>query len=177
MEYFLPLAMMISFLAVYLLSPVAKKFLYAVGIVGLDLHKKNRPKISSGGGIIVAFGILTGLFLYIGLETFLGQNNFGVEEFLAVTSSILIVTFVGFLDDLNVKSRPTKTKEGKDFLPTQPTAAAGNSPDCCQCRTDNHNYPIRWTDKCWPSLSISIGSDWNGWCYEYDKYVGRVQRF
>ena len=115
MEYFLPLAMMISFLAVYLLSPVAKKFLYAVGIVGLDLHKKNRPKISSGGGIIVAFGILTGLFLYIGLETFLGQNNFGVEEFLAVTSSILIVTFVGFLDDLNVKSRPTKTKEGKDI--------------------------------------------------------------
>src|SRR5437867_3843342 len=115
MSYFLLIAMSVSFLTTYLLAPVAAKYLRAAGIVGLDLHKKNKPKLASSGGVIVAFGILSGLFLYIGLETFLNNNTFITVDFLAVTSSILIVTFIGFLDDLNIRSRATETKDGKDI--------------------------------------------------------------
>jgi len=113
MDFFLPIAMFISFLVVYVLSPIVKKFLYAVGVVVLDWHKKNKPKIASSGGLVVAFGILAGLFIYIGLETFLNQNSFFTIDFLAVTSSILIATFIGFLDDLSVRSKSTYTKEGR----------------------------------------------------------------
>ena len=115
MSYFLLIAMSVSFLTTYLLAPVAAKYLRAAGIIGLDLHKKNKPKLASSGGVIVAFGILSGLFLYIGLETFLNNNTFITVDFLAVTSSILIVTFIGFLDDLNIRSRVTSTKDGKDI--------------------------------------------------------------
>ena len=89
-------------------------FLYLAGIVGLDLQKKNRPKLPTSGGICVAFGILSGLLSYIGLHTFVPDSEINVIPLLAVTSSILIVMFVGLLDDLNVKSKEVKTKEGYD---------------------------------------------------------------
>jgi len=90
------------------------KFLYLAGIVGLDLQKKNRPKLPTSGGICVAFGILSGLLSYIGLHTFVPGSEIDVIPLLAVTSSILIVMFVGLLDDLNVSSKAVKTKEGYD---------------------------------------------------------------
>ena len=90
------------------------KFLYLAGIVGLDLQKKNRPKLPTSGGICVAFGILSGLLSYIGLHTFVPGSEINVIPLLAVTSSILIVMFVGLLDDLNVSSKAVKTKEGYD---------------------------------------------------------------
>jgi len=90
------------------------KFLYVAGIVGLDLQKKNILKLPTSGGICVAFGILSGLLSYIGLHTFVPGSEIDVIPLLAVTSSILIVMFVGLLDDLNVKSKAVKTKEGYD---------------------------------------------------------------
>jgi len=96
--------------------------LYTAGIVGLDLQKKNKPKLATSGGICVAFGVLSGLLAYIGLQTYLGYSFrpiYELEEWLvyllAVTVSIVIVMFVGLLDDLNVKSKVAGTKEGQDI--------------------------------------------------------------
>jgi UDP-N-acetylglucosamine--dolichyl-phosphate N-acetylglucosaminephosphotransferase len=54
------------------------------------------------------------LLAYVGIETFVygGQNT--SLQLLAAVSSILIVTFSGLFDDLNVKSRTIKTKDGKN---------------------------------------------------------------
>ena len=111
----LSVSILISFVTTFVVTPYFIKFLYLAGIVGLDLQKSNRPKLPTSGGICVAFGILSGLLSYIGLHTFASGSEIDVIPLLAVTSSILIVMFVGLLDDLNVKSRAVKTKEGLDI--------------------------------------------------------------
>ncbi|UCC33559.1 MAG: hypothetical protein JSW53_00700 [Candidatus Bathyarchaeota archaeon] len=108
------ISILISFAVTLFVTPHFRRFLYVAGIVGLDLHKKDKPKLASSGGICVASGVLAGLLSYIGLQTFLSSSEGELELVLAVTSSVLIVMFVGLLDDLNVKSRKVKTKEGYD---------------------------------------------------------------
>ncbi|MHC4753110.1 MAG: MraY family glycosyltransferase [Planctomycetota bacterium] len=78
----------------------------------MDLHKKGKPKLPTSGGVCVALGVLAGLLIYIGFTTFLNGAPEDITNLLAVISTILIVTFVGFLDDLNVKARAVITKEG-----------------------------------------------------------------
>jgi len=106
------ISILISFAVTLLITPLSGRFLYVAGIVGLDLHKKDKPRLASSGGICVAFGVLAGLLSYIGLQTFLCGSEGQLVQLLAVTSSVLIVMFVGLLDDLNVKSKEVKTKEG-----------------------------------------------------------------
>jgi UDP-N-acetylglucosamine--dolichyl-phosphate N-acetylglucosaminephosphotransferase len=109
------ISMIISFITTFLITPYAIKFLYAAGIVGLDLHKKKKPKLPSGGGVCVAFGILAGLLSYIGIQTFVYGLQTNTTVLLAVISTVLIVMFIGFLDDLNIKSKKVRTKEGFDI--------------------------------------------------------------
>jgi len=109
-----------SFIVTFFTTPYFRRFLYIAGIVGLDLHKNDRPKLASSGGICVAFGVLAGLLSYIGLHTFAyglhsDVSREHITSLLAVTSSVLIVMFVGFLDDLNVKPKKAITKEGYDI--------------------------------------------------------------
>jgi UDP-N-acetylglucosamine--dolichyl-phosphate N-acetylglucosaminephosphotransferase len=111
----LSFSILISFVTTFFITPYFIKFLYLAGIVGLDLQKRDKPKLATSGGICVAFGILAGLLSYIGLHTFISGSEIDVIPLLAVISSILIVMFVGLLDDLNVKSRAVKTKEGHDI--------------------------------------------------------------
>lgn len=103
-------SMFVSFFTTLFITPYLMKILSAAGIVGLDLHKKNKPRLPASGGICVAFGVLAGLLTYVGIETFV----FGVQNvyLLATISTILIVTFVGLLDDLNVGSKLKNTKDG-----------------------------------------------------------------
>jgi len=109
------ISMFVSFLTTFIVTPQLIKFLYAVRVVGLDLHKKGKPKLPSSGGICVAAGILAGLLTYVGLQTFV-YNEYTISIYLlAVIASILIVTFGGFLDDLNVKSKIVRTKDGKNI--------------------------------------------------------------
>jgi len=104
----------ISFLTIIAIAPYLIKILYAAGIVGLDLHKKNKPRLPAGG-VVVAFGVLAGLLSYVGIQTFIyGAEHISIP-LLAVISTILIVTFGGLLDDLNVKSKIIKTKDGKNI--------------------------------------------------------------
>jgi UDP-N-acetylglucosamine--dolichyl-phosphate N-acetylglucosaminephosphotransferase len=91
------------------------KFLYAAGIVSLDINKANKPRLPASGGICVACGVLSGILIYTGLQTFIHGNYTSSIYLLTAVSSILIVTFAGMLDDLNVKSRPVITKDGKNI--------------------------------------------------------------
>jgi UDP-N-acetylglucosamine--dolichyl-phosphate N-acetylglucosaminephosphotransferase len=113
--YILLASMIMAVATTFFITPYFIRFLRDAGIVGFDLQKKNRPKLATSGGICVAFGVLAGLLTYIGLQTFI----VGLEEWLfpllAVTSSVLIVMFVGFLDDLNVKLNAEGTIEGRDI--------------------------------------------------------------
>lgn len=113
-------SMLVSVVTTFFITPYFIRFLQAAGIVGLDLQKKDKPELATSGGICVAFGVLAGLLAYIGLQTaynkyFLDENIAWLIPLLAITSSVLIVMFVGLLDDLNVKLTRVKTKEGQDI--------------------------------------------------------------
>jgi UDP-N-acetylglucosamine--dolichyl-phosphate N-acetylglucosaminephosphotransferase len=109
------IAMAIAFLTTFIATPIAMKFLYTIGIVGLDLHKKNKPKLPASGGVCVASGLIVGLLVYIGIQTFFYNTKIEALNLLAAISSILIVTGVGIADDLNIRSKLVKTKEGLDI--------------------------------------------------------------
>jgi UDP-N-acetylglucosamine--dolichyl-phosphate N-acetylglucosaminephosphotransferase len=109
------ISIIMSAVVTFFITPYFIRFLRDAGIVGFDLQKKNRPKLATSGGICVAFGILAGLLSYIGLQTFIYGLDVWLFPLLAVTSSVLIVMFVGFLDDLNVKLYTENTKEGRDI--------------------------------------------------------------
>jgi len=113
-------SMLVSVVTTFFITPYFIRFLQAAGIVGLDLQKKDKPQLATSGGICVAFGVLAGLLAYIGFQTFyskffLGDNIAWLIPLLAVTSSVLMVMFVGLLDDLNVKLTRVKTKEGHNI--------------------------------------------------------------
>jgi UDP-N-acetylglucosamine--dolichyl-phosphate N-acetylglucosaminephosphotransferase len=109
------IASTIAFFSTFFITPILMKFLYQANVVALDLHKKNKPKLPSAGGLAVAFGILAGLLSYVGIKTFVYGLQQQAIYFLAVISSVLIVTFVGFIDDLNVTKRKVKIKGREDI--------------------------------------------------------------
>ena len=108
-------AIIIALTATAVIIKPVMRFFYKVGIVSLDLHKQNKPRLPSSGGSIVILGVLSGLLVYIGVQTFIYQNLSLSLYLLAAISSILIVTFSGLFDDLNVKSKPNLTKDGRNI--------------------------------------------------------------
>lgn len=109
------ISVIVSFFTTFIITPNVMRFLYVAGVVGLDIHKKNKPKLPASGGICTASGILTGLLTFVGIKTFVYGIQIMSIYLLAVVSSILLVTFIGLLDDLNVKSKPVPTKDGKNI--------------------------------------------------------------
>ena len=109
-------AVLVSFLTTFFLTPKVIEFLRGIRVVAVDLHKRGKPLVPASGGLCVSSGVLLGIFFYTAVQTFLFNHTAGSlvnpVHLLAATSSILIVTLTGFLDDLNVKARMVRTKDG-----------------------------------------------------------------
>lgn len=105
------IATVLAFLVVVLVLPSMIEILKQKGFVGIDVHKRDRPEVAKGGGIVVLFAIVTSLLIVIGLTTFQAQDivNPGL---LAAMVSILMAAIIGLLDDsLDFRNRT------KIFLP------------------------------------------------------------
>jgi UDP-N-acetylglucosamine--dolichyl-phosphate N-acetylglucosaminephosphotransferase len=94
--------MIIAFAGSYLIAPKFIRLLELEGIVGTDIHKKEKLKVAEMGAPIVLFGFLGGIFAYIGAQTFLIKSMTANElvTILAVVSTIMIITFIGIVDEL-----------------------------------------------------------------------------
>jgi UDP-N-acetylglucosamine--dolichyl-phosphate N-acetylglucosaminephosphotransferase len=79
------------------------KYFKLVKITTTDVHKKNRPLIPSSAGVPVVAGIMAGLLIYAFLNVFIYKQTPQLVELFAAMSSILIIMFSGFVDDLNTK--------------------------------------------------------------------------
>ncbi|MFQ6095106.1 MAG: glycosyltransferase 4 family protein [Candidatus Bathyarchaeia archaeon] len=96
----------IGFLVSFITLPALMKKMKSLGIVGVDVHKKDKPTIPEMGGI----GVLTGLSVGIIAALFLFPDKaLGLISFLATT---LIAGLIGAVDDLkplNPKVKPFLT--------------------------------------------------------------------
>jgi len=92
------IAILISFLIVILFMPGAIRMLREKGMIGIDVHKPDRPEVPKGGGFIVLFAIVSGLLVAMGITTFQAQADIR-EGLLAALVSILMAGMIGLLDD------------------------------------------------------------------------------
>lgn len=99
-EPILLLSFFISFVTTLLLLPYWIKRAKIAGLVGVDLHKLNKPKLAEMGGIIVVFGFLIGVLFYIGIRTFYFDNSDYILKILSILTTILIITVIGLIDDI-----------------------------------------------------------------------------
>ncbi|MGI0100896.1 MAG: hypothetical protein ACREBH_04245 [Candidatus Micrarchaeaceae archaeon] len=87
---------------------IAVKFImpyfYGAGIVAEDRNKKKIRKLPGSGGVAVAFGITAGILVYTFGASFVFSPVVSVSDILAASLSIVLITAVGFIDDINVKA-------------------------------------------------------------------------
>lgn len=91
----------ISFLTSLFLTKALIPFFEKNKIIAIDLHKKKKPKLANSGGISVSFSLLTGLMFFVAIQTFVFHVSKQMVYLFAATLTILLITIIGFFDDLN----------------------------------------------------------------------------
>ncbi|MDD3083577.1 MAG: hypothetical protein PHP82_00985 [Candidatus ainarchaeum sp.] len=92
--------LIISLLIVLFLIPHFIKRMHFKKFLGTDMNKYNKPLIAELGGTIVFIGFTTGIFSAIFLATYLQVFTIKLGYLLAGFSTIAIIAFVGFIDDI-----------------------------------------------------------------------------
>ena len=98
-----------AFVAAYMGIRFLMSYLYSAGVVAEDKNKAKAVKLPSSGGLGFAFGIIIGILVYTFGGSFIFTPVVDLSKLLAVALSILIITMVGFIDDINVKMNPVKS--------------------------------------------------------------------
>jgi UDP-N-acetylglucosamine--dolichyl-phosphate N-acetylglucosaminephosphotransferase len=71
-----------------------------------DMNKRDTPLVPISGGLVVMAGIFLGLMTFIFLNSFFNHSAFSTKELatiFAASTTILMITIVGFVDDLVIK--------------------------------------------------------------------------
>ncbi|MFH1326522.1 MAG: glycosyl transferase family 4 [archaeon] len=88
-----------------------------IGLVWEDMHKKGHPKnVSGSGGVGVLFGFVLGVLFYIAIRTFYFKSTEHLIEIFAALASVLIVSFIGLIDDILGWRRGGLTKKSRIFV-------------------------------------------------------------
>ena len=107
MVYLLALCTLVAFLFVFLFTPWFMKYLHKIGLIVHDQNKSGKPLVPLSGGVVVFGGFIAGLLVFIFFSTFFGAG-FSDERTLnlifASMVSVFLISIVGFLDDLVIKS-------------------------------------------------------------------------
>ncbi len=98
MFWLIPLV--ISIILVVLLIPPFIRRMHAQGFLGTDINKFTKPKIAELGGVIVFLGFTAGLFSAIFISTYFNFFTINLNYLLAAFSTIAIIAFIGFIDDI-----------------------------------------------------------------------------
>ncbi|MEK6834708.1 MAG: glycosyltransferase 4 family protein [Nanoarchaeota archaeon] len=107
MTYIPFLAAILAFFVTYIATNWLIRYLKRINLVVKDMNKKNTPLIPISGGLAVMSGIFIGLMFYIFFQTFYFKYTETLLYIFAGLTSIIMITFIGFLDDLIIK----KSKE------------------------------------------------------------------
>ncbi len=92
---------LLSFFIVLFSVPIWIKKAKEIGLVWEDMNKKDRPKnVAGAGGVTVFLGFILGVLGYMAIKTFYFKSTDNLVEIFASLSVILIIAFIGFMDDL-----------------------------------------------------------------------------
>ncbi|MAG52810.1 MAG: hypothetical protein CMH62_02510 [Nanoarchaeota archaeon] len=103
------IAGIIGFLTTFFATKGFIRYARLIGLVVKDQNKEDKPLIPLSGGLTVMAGWFIGINLFIFFNTFIGN---GFDPYLgdkaltflfAGMASIMIITFIGFIDDLIIK--------------------------------------------------------------------------
>lgn len=100
---FVPLlvGLVVSAAFTFFVTPIIIRKMIGRGIVGHDINKLSRPEIPEMGGVSVLFGFMTGMVAIIFMMGYLGSvPDVQLIELLAAFLTILMVGFIGMVDDL-----------------------------------------------------------------------------
>jgi UDP-N-acetylglucosamine--dolichyl-phosphate N-acetylglucosaminephosphotransferase len=119
MAYHTFLTILIPIVVAFIMTIVTLLFLmpymYESGVVATDRNKKSRPIVPSGVGLAAAFGFIIGVLVYtFGISFLKVAPTISLLDIFALALSVLLVSLVGFLDDLNVKKSPVQSTDIKD---------------------------------------------------------------
>lgn len=101
MELILVISLLIGFFLTLFFTPFWIRKARQIGLVWDDMHKLDKiKKVAGSGGIGVFFGFSLGFLSYIALKTFYSKDMSKFIEMFALFSSIALISFVAFIDDL-----------------------------------------------------------------------------
>lgn len=103
MKLLILVSALISLFVTLKVTKLMIKYLTGLGLTVKDMNKKDTPLVPISGGLAVLTGLFSGLMFYIFVQTFFYDGKENLIYFLAAMASILIITFIGFIDDLSVK--------------------------------------------------------------------------
>jgi UDP-N-acetylglucosamine--dolichyl-phosphate N-acetylglucosaminephosphotransferase len=99
----------VSFIITVISTKFLMSYFFSAGIVAEDKNKEKTIKLPGSGGVAVAFGIVVGILVYIFGGSFVFTPVLSISNLMAIALSIMLIAFVGFLDDVNVKSKSVRT--------------------------------------------------------------------
>ncbi len=118
------LTIIIPSLAAFAITIIAtlfiKSYMLESGVTSPDHNKKNKPTLPSSGGLAVAFGFAIGIFTYIFGTRFPSPAhpfylpNASLVYLFATILAVVLISLVGFLDDINVKAKMVKSTDMMD---------------------------------------------------------------
>ena len=102
MEPVLLATIFLSFFCTFLAMPFWIRKAKQIGLVWEDMNKLHHPRnVAGSGGLIVVFGFLLGVLLYIAIKTFYFKDGGEIISYLfAILAVLLISSIVGIVDDL-----------------------------------------------------------------------------
>src|SRR3989344_9106677 len=109
MRYLLYISLLIGFLVTFTITPYLIRYLRRIDLVVKDVHKENTPLVPVSGGLAVLGGIMAGLMWYIFLQTFYYESPQTLLFLFSAITTILLITFIGFIDDLIIERAKDET--------------------------------------------------------------------
>ena len=100
MEPLLVSVILISFFLTLFFTPFWVKGAKRAGLVGKDVHKIEGGEAAESGGVVVLFGFILGVLSYVAIKTFYFKTTENLIFTFALLSSILIIGFIGLMDDI-----------------------------------------------------------------------------
>ncbi len=102
MEPLLLIIIFVSFFCTFLTMPFWIKKAKQIKLIWKDMNKPGQPKnVAGSGGLIVVFGFILGVLLYIAIKTFYFKSNGEINSYIfAILSVVLLASIIGIVDDL-----------------------------------------------------------------------------